>query len=176
MRPEHDDADEFENADVPGQGIETSPSGLAHWLAEQYAGDDRFASIEVEAPGPLEEEAVRVKFICEDNTHFMVAVLAEDAIVRIGLATEDKDLAAVIQEAAEEAGGVLTDLLSDGVEDDEELEHEAEHFHDDMDYFCSDIPYQRDEDLAADILRDAVIFYLDAYLGAFYELMYEEED
>ena len=177
MRPDKDKSNEFGDEEASqGLGIEPTPGGFAHWVAEQYLGDDRFESIEVQDPGPLEEEAVRVKFICDSQTHFLVSVLQDDAIVRIGLATESKGLVARLEAAAEEVGGALSDLLAEGMDIDEDVEHEVEHFHDDEDYYCSDLHYQRDEDLFTEILRDEIIFYLDGYISAFYEYVFEEED
>jgi hypothetical protein len=176
MRPgngeTHDDDDD-EIAD--GSERAPSPGGLAHWIAEQYAGDERFVAVEVEEPGPLEEEAARVKLICDERAHFLVAILPDDAVVRVGLATGDKSLVTRLEAATEDAGGVLTDLLAAGAEAEEELEHEAEHWHDDMDYFATDIPFRRDADLVTDALRDEVAYYLDAYLGAFYDMAVEED-
>ncbi|MCE5228437.1 hypothetical protein LLG95_02420 [bacterium] len=164
-----DYSDEGEEISPGAHGFEPTPAGLAHWLEEQYAGDDRFESVEVAEPGPLDGEDVRVQFICNAHTHFLVSVLSEDGFIRIGLATESKDTVERIEEAVDEAGGSLTDFLSDALDSDEDLEHEVQHFHDDMDYFASDIPYQREEDLAADVIRDEVIYYLDGYMRAFEE-------
>jgi len=156
---------------LEGSGLEPSPATLAQWLEEQYVGDDRFESIEVHAPGPLEGEAVRVKFICDAATHFFVAVLEDDALIRIGLATQDEAVGKEIEGAANESGDSLTEFLADVMDAEEELEHEVQHFHDDMFYFCSDIPYQREEDLASDILRDEIIYYLDGYMTGLYEYL-----
>lgn len=176
MIPDPEDREFDDDEDVElGKGIEPTPGGLAHWVAEQYFGDDRFELVEVEEPGQLDEESVRVKFICNDETHFMMSVLAEDAIVRIGLATEDQDLVDRIEEATENAGGGLTDLMAEGMGADEDLEHAVEHWHDDMDYFCCDIQYQSADDLSSDVLRDEVIYYLDGFFSAFYHYVFEEE-
>jgi hypothetical protein len=177
MRPHREEAEDFDaEDDALAEGIEPTPGSLAHWVAEQYSGDDRFETVEILDPGQLEEEAVRVKLICDADTHFMVAVLADDAVVRVGLATEDKDLVARVEEAAEGVGGAFTDLLAGGIADADDLEHEVEHFHDDMDYFCSDVHYQRDEDLAADVLREEVIYYLDGFLAAFFDFVDEDDE
>ena len=165
-----DDEDALEES-----GLEPSPATLARWLEEQYLGDDRFESIEVSVPGPLEGEAARVKFNCALATHFFVAVLEDDALIRIGLATEDKEISKAVEDAANESGDSLTEFLADVMDAEEELEHEVQHFHDDMYYFCSDIPYQRDEDLASDILRDEIIYYLDGYMTGLYEYLEREE-
>lgn len=162
-----DDGDEIS----PGaQGCEPTPGNLAHWIEEQYVGDDRFESIEVVEPGPLDGEDVRVQFICDAHTHYLVSVLSEDGFIRIGLATDSKMVVENIEAAVDEAGGSLSDFLADALESDEDLEHEVQHFHDDMDYFASDIPYQREDDLASDVTRDEMIYYLDGYMRAFEDL------
>jgi hypothetical protein len=161
--------------DLEDSGIEPTPLNLAQWLEEQYRGDDRFESVEIAEPGPLEGEAVRVKFICDAMTHFLVSVLEEDVIVRVGLATDDRKVSTAIENAVNESGDSLTEFLADIMDAEDELEHEVQHFHDDAYYFCSDIPYQRDEDLASDVLRDEVIYYLDGYLTALYDYLEREE-
>jgi hypothetical protein len=156
-----------------GSGLEPTPAGLAHWIEEQYAGDDRFELIEVAEPGPLEGEAVRVAFIANDQTHFFLAVLEEDERVRVGLATADRALSKAIEGAAMESGDSLTEFLADAMQADDELETEVQHFHDDVYYFCSDIPFQRLEDLASPALRDAIIYYLDGYMNALFDYIEE---
>lgn len=155
-------------ADDEGR-VEPTPANLAHWLSEQYAGDDRFESVEVAEPGQLDGEDVRVRFICNNETHFFVSVLGDEGFIRIGLATDSKAVVKAIEEAVDESGGSMTEFLEDALETDEDLEHEVQHFHDDMDYFASDIPYQREEDLASDVMRDEIIFYLDGFMGAFHD-------
>jgi hypothetical protein len=152
-----------------GTGLEPTPAGLAHWIQEQYNGDDRFESIELLDPGPLEGEAVRVAFMVNDQTRFFLAVLEEDERIRIGLATANRAVSKAIEAAAMESGDSLTEFLADAIEADDELEHEVQHFHDDVYYFCSDIPFQRLEDLASPVLRDEVIYYLDGYMNALFD-------
>jgi hypothetical protein len=166
--------EEFEDDDeefAQGEGLEPTPANLAHWLEEQYHGDDRFESIEVLDPGPLEGEAVRVKFICNPLTYFFVAVLDEEGVIRVGLATESKAVNKAIEAAAEEIGESLTEFLEVSMDLEDELEHEVQHHHDDLYYFCSDIPCPRGEDLASDTLRDEIIFYLDGYVNSLYDFV-----
>jgi hypothetical protein len=168
---------DFEDDDLSqGAGLEPTPGSLAHWLEEQYQGDDRFESIEIDEPGPLEGEAVRVKFICDERSHFFVSVLEDESLVRVGLGTGDRWASEAIETAALETGDSLTEFLADSMDADDELEHEVKHFHDDMFYFCSDIPYQRVEDLASDHLRDELIYYLDGYMTALFEYLEVEAD
>jgi hypothetical protein len=160
--------DEYDD-EMDGSGIEPTPANLTHWLEEQYTGDDRFESVEVLEPGPVEGEAVRVEFICGPLTHFFVSVLGDDGLVRIGLATDDPEVSKTIESAVSRSGDSPTEFLAGVMDVEDELEHEVQHFHDDMFYYCSDIPYQRDEDLASDVLRDEIIYYLDGYMTALYE-------
>jgi hypothetical protein len=163
--------DEFQDSE-----IKPSPGGLAHWLEEQYSGDDRFEAVEVEDPGPLEGEAVRVKFICSTSAHFFVAVLEDESVVRVGLATADLAVSEAIEGAANENGDTLTEFLEEAMGAEDELENEVRHFHDDVYYFCSDISYQREEDLSSDILRDEVIYYLDGYMTGLIDYVAEAEE
>ncbi|HOE97821.1 MAG TPA: hypothetical protein PLS90_17225 [Candidatus Sumerlaeota bacterium] len=166
---DYNDDDELEQ----GAGLEPTPASLAHYLEEQYVGDDRFETIEVLDPSPHEGEAVRVCFSYDDVSQFFVAVLEEDGLVRVGLMTQEKALSERLESAAQESADSLTEFLEVSLESGEELDHEVQHFHDDAFYFCSDIPYQRDDDLASEILRDEIIYYLDGYIGAFYGLLDE---
>lgn len=168
---EYDDGDESSQ----GAALEPTPGILAHFLEEQYAGDDRFHAIELREPGPLEGEALRVVFIFNDRTRFFVSALSDDLVIRVGLATEDKDLSESIESAALDSGDSLTEFLEVAMESEEELDHEVQHFHDDVYYFCSDIRYQRPEDLSSEALRDEVIYYLDGYMNAFYDYLDNEE-
>lgn len=158
-----------------GAGLEPTPASLAHWLEEQYTGDDRFESIKIEEPGHLDDEAVRIKFIFNDLTHFFVSVLADDCIIRLGLATDDQAISESIETTALETGDSLTEFLEDAMNSDDELEHEVQHFHDDVFYFCSDIAYQRAEDLTSDNFHDEVIYYLDGYMTALIECLTKSE-
>ncbi len=150
-------------------GFETQPATLAHWLQEQYTGDDRFEAIEALEPGPLDGEDVRTRFVCNNHTHFFVSVLREDGYIRIGLATESPAVVDAVQEAVDESGGSLTEFLEDALEIEDELEYEVQHFHDDVDYYASDIPYQREDDLGSEVIRDEIIYYLDGFMNAFYD-------
>lgn len=152
-----------------GEGLEPTASSLAHWIEDQYLGDERFAGIEVLEPGPLEGEAARAIFICNDETHFFVAVLEEESVVRVGLAIEDRELSEAIETTVSETGDSLTEFLEIAMNADDELEYEMRHYHDDVYYFCSDIPYTHSEQFTSNLLRDEIIYYLDGYINALYE-------
>lgn len=167
----------FEDEELEaGTGVNPTPEGLAHWIYEQYVGDDRFESVVVADPAPLDEEAVRVRFICDDASHFFVSVLPDEGIVRVGLATDNPELIESIETISEEEGLTLTEFLADSIETEDELEHEVQHFHDDCDYLCSEIPYQTEEDLNSDVLRDEIIYYLDGYITGLIDIVLEDED
>lgn len=151
--------------------VESYPVALAHWLEEQYIGDERFESIEIDEPGISEGETIRVRFTCNAQTHFFVSVFEEDGLLRIGLASESESLSKEIEETAEESGDSLTEFVEVAMDAEDELEHEVTHFHSDMYYFSSDLPYQREEDLASSILRDEIIYYLDGIITALYEFV-----
>ena len=156
-----------------GSGLEPTAAGLGHWIEEQYAGDDRFESVELHEPGPLEGETVRVTFTCSEQTSFFLSVLEDDERIRVGLATTNRAVSKAIESAALEGGDSLTEFLADSMEADDELEHEVRHFHDDAYYFCSDIPFQRLEDMASPVLRDEIIYYLDGYMNALFDYIEE---
>lgn len=151
------------------------PVALGHWLEEQYIGDDRFDAIEIDEPGLSEGETVRIRFICTPQSHFLVSVFEEDGFLRIGLATEDEELSQAIEAAASENGDSLTEFVEIAMDSEDELEHEVTNFHSDMFYFCSDIPYQREEDLASSVLRDEVIYYLDGIMMAFFDFVEKKQ-
>ena len=156
---------------LQGGGLEPSPATLAHWAREQYVGDDRFEGIEIQEPGATEEETVRVKYIYDNQTCFFIAVLNEMGIIRIGLASENRSLVEAIEEAAEDNGDSLTEFIEMTMEGEGEFDYEVCHFHDDMDYFCSDIPFQCAEDLDSENLHDEIIYYLDGFMSALYEYL-----
>ena len=111
----------------------------------------------------------------EDGAPNVVAVLEDDGLIRIGLATEGEEISEAIEAGANEAGGSLTEFVADAMGAEDELEHEVQHFHDDVFYCCSDIPYQREEDLSSNILRDEIIYYLDGYFTALSGFLDEKE-
>lgn len=166
-----DNFDESQESDIA-----PTPLSLAQWLEEQYLGDERFESIELLEPGQLEGEAIRVKFNCNATSHFFVAVLEDEGMVRVGLATADREVSESIEEAANDTGDSLTEFLEDLMDAEAELENEVQHFQDDAYYFCSDLPFQRDQDLAADHFRDEVIYYLDGYLTALFDYVETPEE
>jgi hypothetical protein len=161
MNP-HDENDDF----AQGAGIEPTPGSLAHWLEEQYAGDDRFDAIDIEEPGPLEGETVRVVYRFNASSLFFVAVMEDDGLIRIGMATADEAVSEAILEAVEDSGLALTEFVAEAMGAQDELEHEIQHIHDELFYFFNEVPYQREEDLTSNILRDEVIYYLDGYITA----------
>ena len=164
MADDFDDTTEGMFQETPG--LEPTPASLAHWVQEQYVGDDRFETIEVLEPGHLEGEDVRTRFICSSQSHFFISVFSDDGMVRVGLATESPEVVEAIEQAVDENGGSLSEFMEDTLDMDEEIEHEVKHFHDDVDYFCSEIPYQREDDLGSEVVRDEVIYYLDAFINS----------
>jgi hypothetical protein len=163
---------DFEGEELyQGEGLEPTPASLGHWLEEQFLGDNRFDSIELLEPGPLPGEAVRVKFLYDEATYFFVSVLEDDSVIRIGLASESREISVSIEAAVRENGESLTEFLEIAIDAEDELEHEVQHFHDDVYYFCSNIPYQRVEEFGSTILRDEIIYYLDGFMNAFYDLL-----
>lgn len=150
---------------------ESYPAALAHWLEEQYIGDDRFDSIEIDDPGISEGETIRARFVCNPQSHFFVSVFEDEGFLRIGLATENEELNQTIETAVSEGGDSLTEFVEVAMDAEDELEHEVTNFHSDMYYFCSDIPYQREVDLASSVLRDEIIYYLDGIVTSLYEFV-----
>ena len=160
-----------ENESSQDSEREPYPVALAHWLEEQYAGDERLESVEIDEPGLSEGETIRVRLVCGAQTHFFVAVLEEDGLLRVGLATEDEALNHEIEDTATESGDSLTEYVEIAMDAEDEMEHEVTNFHSDMFYYASDIPYQREEDLSTSVLRDEIIYYLDGLMTAFYEFV-----
>lgn len=153
--------------DESQEGMDAPPLALAHWLEDQYVGDDRFDTVEIDEPGPSEGETVRIRFVCHPQTHFFVSVFEDDGFLRVGLATEDESLNQEIEDAINESGDSLTEFVEIAMDAEDELEHEVANFHSDMYYFASDIPYNREQELATSTLRDAIIYYLDGIVTAF---------
>lgn len=170
MHP-YDEEDDLEQRG----GIEPTPQTLAHWLEEQYQGDDRFESIEVVETGQVEDEDARVRFNVDAQTSFFVAVLVEESCVRVGMATEDPSLSQQIEAVAGEGGHSLTEFLMEAM-GNEELGHEVQSFHDDVYYICNGIPFRSLEDLGSDVLRDEVIFYLEGYRSVLIDFIHPEEE
>ena len=117
--------------------------------------------------GSARGETIRVRFVSNPRAHFFVSVFEEEGFLRIGLATEDEALNETIENAVTESGDSMTEFVEIAMDAEDELEHEVTNFHSDMYYFSSDIPYQREEDLASSILRDEIIYYLDGMMTSF---------
>lgn len=166
-----DDDDELGDDEDHASGA----SRLAHWIEEQYDGDERIQPAELLEPGPLEGEAIRVRLPLNEETYFFVSVLEDDLLVRVGLATEDKELSEELEEAATERSGSLTEFLQAALGTDDELEFEVQHFHDDVYYFASEIPFQREVDLNARIIREPLSLYLEGYINAILGLLVEND-
>ena len=166
--------DEEDEMPMDDGEYEPTPAGLAQWLEAQFHGDERFDDVEVMEPGALDGEAFRVKFVYNDNTHFFAAINDDDQFVRVGLCTRDRWLNEEIESEAAENGDSLTDMLEELMEADEHLEYEVQHFHEEAFYFCSDIPYSSDAQLATDDFHDLLFFYLDGYIMAYIDRLDEE--
>lgn len=167
MAWDDDDEEELEADDDGATGALT----LAEWLTERYDGDERVETVDQLDPGPLEGEAVRVRMLLNAQTYFFVSVLEDEAVVRVGLATEDEELSKEIEEAATSEAGSLNDFLLAAMEDGDELEYEVTHFHDDVFYFSSEIPFQRESDLTSRHMKENLLLYLEGYITAIQELI-----
>lgn len=155
---------------------EASPDGLIRWLESQYHGDDRFTNVDIEEPGRLGEETIRINFVVDEKSHFFVSVNETESYVRVGFCTADRWVSEEIESESVESGDSLTEILEDLMEADEDLEYEVQHFHDDGFYFCSDIPYDSAEDLSEDECHDEIIYYLDGYLTGYLDKLDAEEE
>jgi hypothetical protein len=164
-----DDEDEFET-EFGEEHLEESITELGQWLEDSYAGDDRFEYVELNVPGVDEEEAFRLRLVVDEATEFFVAFLEEDNMVRVGLATEDAAVSDAIEEAMLESGGTMTEFIAEAVDAEDELEHEVQFLNEDSFYFCSDIPYESDAGVNSETQRDAIVYYLDGFIGALLEL------
>lgn len=154
---------------------EPTPGGLAQWFEAQFHGDERFDEVEVAEPGPLDGEAIRIRFVCDDKTHFFAAIHEDDEFVRVGLCTGDCWLSESIESESSESGDSLTEVLQDLMEADEDLEYEVQHFHEEgLFYFCSDIPYSSEMQLASDEYHDLLAFYLDGYIMSYIDKIEEQ--
>jgi hypothetical protein len=167
---DEDQLDELDSGEL-GSILEPTSSSLVHWIQEQFIGDDRYEVSEIEEPGPLEGESVRLNCVYDQASNLFVSVFEDDAIIRIGLATTSEEISEKIENASEEHGASLTEFFQDLMAADDELEYEVQHFHDDQFYFCSEMQFQCNEDLASNDLRDLTVFYLDGYTNAMLELL-----
>lgn len=170
-----DDEDEEYSAEFSEEQLEEALDELGHVLEEEYVGDDRFELVDLMTPGPAEGEDFRLRLTVEGGAHFFVAVLAEEQLVRVGLAVEDEDLAEEIEESALESGGTLTDFLAEAM-DESELDYEVQHYEDEEFYFASEIPLETEQELASEELRETIIDYLDGYIEAFLPILGGEEE
>ncbi len=167
------DDDHLDDMDSGELGSILGPTvfSLAYWIQEQFVGDDRFEGSNVNDSALLEGESVRLNFDYDRDTHVFVSVFEEDAIIRVGLATTREEISKAVERASEAHGDSLTEFFQDKMAVGDELEYEVQQFHDDQFYFCSEIQFQCNEDLASDDLRDQVVFYLDGYANAMIELL-----
>ena len=158
--------------ETPGEG--PSHDGvieLGHWIEDSYVGDERFEIVELTEPGPLEGEDFRLRLAVKDEIHFFIAASSEEGHIRVGLALEAESASEAIEAAIEGEGESMNEFLADAMEADGELEYEMQHFHDDAYYFCSDLPYQSDDELASQAFRDTVVAYLEGYVEALLDLL-----
>ncbi|MBI3735050.1 hypothetical protein HY256_00865 [Candidatus Sumerlaeota bacterium] len=166
-----DDDDEYYEDD------EDESSGgsldLAYELEEQYAGDSRFESVQIQEPGPLEGEDFRLCLGVDGQSYFFVSVLPDELTIRVGLATESVEISEAIEQAILDRGNSMTEYLQERMGSGEELEFEMQHFHDDVYYFCSEITYDSEAQLSAPAMREEVIRYLDGYTEALLDLLKE---
>lgn len=160
------DEDEEYTGELSEEQLEEKIAEFGHELEESFAGDDRVHHVELLVPGEGGEENFRLRLAVDEGSHFFVAVLGEDHIVRVGLATEDEELSKKIEDDTLESGGTLSEHLAESMEDADELEFEAQHFHDDYYYFCSEIPYESAEQIGSHTQSEAVHAYLNAYIDA----------
>jgi hypothetical protein len=89
MRWMSDDDDDYEDDD--SESAEHA-LGLAHWLEAELAGDPRFASVELHAPGDLDDEDFRLQLIIREGVYYLISSFSNDGYVRVGLALSDEDL------------------------------------------------------------------------------------
>lgn len=164
----HEDIED--EPDIP-TGIQPTPQTLVHWVGDQFQGDDRLEGVEIDDPGLMDEETVRVRLLVDQNTHFFLAVYEDDAMIRVGLATELEELSDSIEEAVEDSGVSLTEFVQDRMASDDDLEYEVQQFHDELYYFCSEIQYQTNQELGSHHFRDEIIYYLEGYIAALLELI-----
>jgi hypothetical protein len=165
-----EDDEDLENDIDAGEG-DSGAVRLGHWIQERFDGDERFEAVDVLEPGPLDAEPIRVRLLLSPQTYFFVSVLEDDSVIRVGLGTEEEELSKEIEEAATEEAGSLTEFLQNAIESDEELEYEVSHFHDDLYYFSSDIPYTREADLPSRHTRETLLLYLEGYIAAILSLI-----
>lgn len=169
-----DDEDDFEDGEEAGG--DGAAMTLAQELEERYTGDPRFELVELAEPGQLEGERFRLKLIHDEHAHFFAAAIPDECIVRVGLCTDNRWASEGIEQAILDSGDSMTEFLEDAMDSNEELEHEVQHFHDDAFYFCSDIPYDTEIQLASEDFRELVTYYLDGYADALSEFLEEDEE
>lgn len=162
------DDDDFEDDyDEDEESGDAVGLGLAHHIEELYAGDARLDYVLITAPGPLDDEDLRTQLVVNDRAQFIVSVFSAIGIVRVGFAVEEETLSEDIEAKALEDADSLSDFLVGSMDTEEELEFEVEHFHDDLYYFCSEIPFDTVEQLSRGSMREQVVMYLEGYIKAF---------
>jgi hypothetical protein len=170
MIDDEDDLSKFEDEEDEFDRDRETILRLGHALDEHYLGDHRFNSVELDEPGQLDGEEFRLKLIVDENTHFFVAVMPDDGFVRVGLATADEALSDSLEERLTEGGESPTEYVARAMEL-EELDYEVQQFHDDVFYFCSEIPFERPRELLTRDMREEIVGYLEGYVDAFLELL-----
>lgn len=167
---DEDGGEDYEESDQEAERI----LRFGHQLDERYVGDHRFEIVELDEPGPLDGEDFRLRFNVDEQTHFLVSVFANEGFVRVGLATADETVSTSIEEAILESGESPTEFLARAMDAEDELEHEVQHFHDDVFYFASEIPFDLPQELLTKHFREQTIAYLEGYIDAFLEMIEAE--
>lgn len=169
------DETEYEEEDEETDRERATILRLGHALDEHYVGDHRFVSVELDEPGQLDGEEFRLRMNVNDETHFFISVLPDDGFVRVGLATASEELSDSLEERLTEAGESPTEYVARAMGLGDELDYEVQTFHDDVYYFCSEIPFERARELLTRDMREEIAGYLEGYVDAFLELVQEEE-
>ena len=90
-------------------------------------------------------------------------------MIRVGMATESGAVGEAIEEAVRDSGLSMTEFLAEAMNAEDDLEHEAIDFEEDLHFFYSEIEFPRPEELTATHLRDEVVLYLEGYIEALSE-------
>ena len=162
-----DDEEDYYDEDDEGGGDGGGALGLGSWVEESYVGDTRFELVDMIHPGQVDGEDFRVRLAVRAGVQFFVSLFSEDAVVRVGLAVEEEDESLALEAGILEEADSMTELLEGGMETDDEVEYEMQHFHDDVYYFSSDLPYDTEDRLRTSAFRELVESYLDGYINAF---------
>lgn len=164
MDDDEDDSMEDEEAGEAEEG--SAGLALGHAVEDSFVGDARFETVEMIVPGQVEGEDLRVRLIVNEDAQFFVALLGDEGFVRVGLCTQNVELSESIEQAILDSGESMTEFLEAAIGDDEGVENEMQHFHDDAYYFCSEIPYDGPDQLASRHVREETLRHLNGYIEA----------